>query len=47
LVGEWPAELEDLEVKGLLPINAMASRAGAAYYYAPSEDNVVLLAPER
>jgi hypothetical protein len=25
----------------------MASRAGAAYYYAPSEDNVVLLAPER
>ena len=47
LVGEWPAELEDLEVKGLLPINTMASRAGAAYYYAPSEDNVVLLAPER
>ena len=47
LVGQWPAELEDLEVKGLLPINAMASRVGAAYYYAPSEDNVILLAPER
>lgn len=46
-VGEWPARLEDLEGSGLLPVNAMAARAGGAYYYVPSEDNVVLLAPAR
>lgn len=47
LVGDWPEQLDDLTESGLLPEGAMASDAGAAYYYAPSEDNVVLLAPVR
>jgi len=42
--GSYPRELADL--RGL-PSDALASPAGAPYYYAPREDGAVLLAPER
>ena len=47
LTGEWPEALDQLEQSGLLPEDELAARSRAAYYYAPSENNVVLLAPER
>ena len=43
-VGSYPRELADLRT---LPGDALASPAGAPYYYAPREDGAMLLAPER
>lgn len=47
ITGDWPADLSELSETQLLSDSEMATQARAAYYYARSEDNVVLLAPER
>ncbi len=46
LTGDWPASLEELYGSGPSG-NAMAADSSAAYYYSRSENEIVLLAPER
>jgi hypothetical protein len=45
--GRWPRLLLQLEERGLLANDALASSAGRPYYYVQREDGAVLLAPER
>ena len=47
LTGDWPEALADLAEFGLLRKPTMAADSLAAYYYAKSENGIVLLAPER
>lgn len=43
----WPADLSELETRGLLAPGSLAARGGAPYYYARREAGVLVLAPER
>jgi hypothetical protein len=45
--GRWPARLGEVASLHLLPDGALASAAGAPYYYARREGGALLLAPER
>jgi len=47
LTGDWPEVLAGLDESGLLQESTMAPESLAAYYYARSENGIVLLAPKR
>lgn len=46
LTGDWPASLNELDGSGPLG-KAMAADSSAAYYYSRSENEIIILAPER